>query len=216
MSVIIYLHGFRSSPQSRKALMVRQRMEQRNLGDQYLCPALPASPSAAVQSVLALTQCVPASELAIIGSSLGGYYATWIAEKLHCRAVLLNPAIDPAADLQAHIGRQPVYFSAEQIDFRPEYIDELRELSTVVTRPERYFLIAATGDTVIDYRTMIEKYRGARQRVIEGSNHELSDFEMYIEEVFSFCGVGAPRRGSSQSNSVRGMESGGNEVREIQ
>lgn len=175
--------------------MLREQLEQRDLGDQYRCPTLPASPSAAVQIVLELTQRIPASELSVIGSSLGGYYATWIAEKLDCRAVLLNPAIDPAADLQAHIGRQPIYFSAEQIDFRPEYIDELRDLVTMVTRPERYLLIAATGDTVIDYRAMIEKYRGARQRVIEGSNHELSDFEMYIDEVLSFCGVGAQRCG---------------------
>jgi predicted esterase YcpF (UPF0227 family) len=127
--------------------------------------------------------------VALIGSSLGGYYATWVAEKLGCRAVLLNPAIDPARDLQTHIGRQPVFFSDAEIDFRPEYIDELRDLDIRVTQPERYFLIAATGDTVIEYRTMVAKYQGARQRVIEGGNHELSDFAQYVDEVLSFCGI---------------------------
>lgn len=185
--------------------MLRQRLEQRNLGAQYLCPALPASPCAAAQSVLELTQWVPTDELAIIGSSLGGYYASWIAEKLGCRAVLLNPAINPAADLQAHIGRQSVYFSAEEIDFRPEYIDELRNLVTVVTRPERYLLIAATGDTVIDYRSMVSKYHGAHQHVVDGSNHELSDFEMYIDEVLLFCGVGA-ENGADRSKSGTRVE----------
>jgi len=187
--VIVYLHGFRSSPLSRKALLLRRHLELRNLENQYLCPALPASPRAAAEMVLELTQGVPAGALAVIGSSLGGYYATWIAETLGCRAVLLNPAIDPAADLQAHVGRQPIYFSAEHIDFRPEYIEELRNLVTSVTQPERYFLIAATGYAVIDYRTMIAKYRGARQRLIDGSNHELSDFETYIDEVLAFCGA---------------------------
>lgn len=105
--------------------------------------------------------------------------------------MLLNPAIDPAHDLQAHIGRQPVFFSDDEINFRAEYIEELRELHTSVTRPERYFLIAATGDTVIDYRKMVAKYAGARQRLIEGSNHELSDFEQYVEEVLAFCGSAA-------------------------
>jgi len=128
-------------------------------------------------------------QLALIGSSLGGYYATWIAEQLGCRAVLLNPAVDPARDLQAHIGRQPVFFSDEEIDFRPEYINELRVLDAPVSNPDRYFLIAATGDAVINYRMMVAKYYGARQLVIEGSDHELSDFALYVDQVLSFCGI---------------------------
>lgn len=155
--------------------------------DQYRCPALPASPSAAARMALDLAQAAAADQLAVIGSSLGGYYATWLAERVGCRAVLLNPAIDPAHDLQAHIGRQPVYFSEDQIDFRPEYIAELRDLAAPVTRPGRYLLVAATGDAVIDYRTMVAKYSGVTQRVIEGSSHELADFELYVDEVLAFC-----------------------------
>lgn len=187
--VIIYLHGFRSSPASRKALMLRDRLQQRGLADQYVCPALPASPRIASQLALYAARAQPSDRVALIGSSLGGYYATWVAEQLGCRAVLLNPAIDPARDLQAHIGRQPVFFSNDEIDFRPEYIDELRALEAPVTRPERYFLLAATGDTVIDHRIMVAKYQGAKQHVIEGSNHELSDFAQYVDEVLSFCGI---------------------------
>ncbi|MBC8120050.1 MAG: esterase [Burkholderiaceae bacterium] len=185
--MIVYLHGFRSSPQSRKALILARHLQQRGAADQYQCPALPPSPRAAARLALELAQTTPPKQLALIGSSLGGYYATWIAEKLGCRAVLLNPAIDPAHDLQAHIGRQSVFFSDDEINFRPEYIDELRELNTPVTRPERYFLIAASGDAVIDHRKMLSRYAGARQRLIDGSNHELSDFEQYVEEVLAFC-----------------------------
>ena len=187
--VIIYLHGFRSSPASRKALMLRDRLLQRGLADQYVCPALPASPRIASQLALYAAKAQPPDRVALIGSSLGGYYATWVAEKLGCRAVLLNPAIDPARDLQGHIGRQSVFFSDDEIDFRLEYIDHLRALEVPVTRPERYFLLAATGDTVIDYRFMVAKYQGARQRVIEGTNHELSDFAQYVDEVLAFCGI---------------------------
>ena len=85
-----------------------------------------------------------------------------------------------------------MFFSDEEIDFRPGFIDELRELDVPVTRPQRYFLLAATGDTVIDYRTMLAKYQGAQQRVIAGSNHELSDFAQYVDEVLSFCGIEQP------------------------
>lgn len=186
--MILYLHGFRSSPQSRKARLLAQRLQQLGRIDQYFCPALPASPLAAAQLALELARAAY-DRLAVIGSSLGGYYATWIAEQIGCRAVLLNPAIDPARDLQAHIGRQAIFFSEDEIDFRPEYIQELRELGTPVTKPERYFLIAATGDAVIDYRTMVAKYDGARQFVIAGSDHELSDFALYMDDVLAFCGV---------------------------
>lgn len=187
--MIVYLHGFRSSPQSRKAQMLREHMQRLGLADQFICPALPASPRMAAQLALYAARSSSAKQVSLIGSSLGGYYATWIAEQLGCRAVLLNPAVDPARDLQAHIGRQPVFFSNEEIDFRPEYINELRVLDAPVSNPDRYFLIAATGDTVINYRMMVAKYYGARQLVIEGSDHELSDFALYVDQVLSFCGI---------------------------
>ncbi|MGB2816918.1 MAG: YqiA/YcfP family alpha/beta fold hydrolase [Burkholderiaceae bacterium] len=188
--MILYLHGFRSSPMSRKATMLRERMRTLGRESEYLCPALPPSPRLAVDLSSRMLAGVPPSSVALIGSSLGGYYATWLAEQIGCRAVLLNPAITPARDLEAHLGRQPVYFTDDEIDFRPEYLAELRELEVpAITRCERYFLVAATGDTLIDYRAMTDKYNGARQRVIEGSNHELSDFALYMDEVLDFCGI---------------------------
>lgn len=188
--MILYLHGFRSSPASRKAMYLRARLRERGLEADYVCPQLPASPRAAVEVALAAAQLAPPQQLAIIGSSLGGYYATWLAERLGCRAVLLNPAITPYEDLRAYLGEQRVYFSSATIEMRPEYLDELRALDTPrITRPERYFLLAATGDRLIDWRTMVAKYAGCRQRVIEGSDHELSDFAQYADEVLAFCGV---------------------------
>jgi predicted esterase YcpF (UPF0227 family) len=189
--VILYLHGFRSSPNSRKASMLRERMQALGREAEYVCPSLPVSPRAAADLAYRIAAKASPTSLALIGSSLGGYYATWLAEQLGCRAVLLNPAITPARDLEAHLGRQPVYFSGDEIDFRPEHLQELKDIDTpVISRPERYFLIAATGDALIDYRTMTAKYAGARQRVITGSNHELSDFDLYMEEVLDFCGIG--------------------------
>jgi hypothetical protein len=102
--------------------MLRDRMAALGRSDEFRCPTLPASPRVAAEVALAAVQCLPAGELALIGSSLGGYYATWLAERIGCRAALLNPAIHPARDLQAHVGRQPVYFSDDEIDFRPEYL----------------------------------------------------------------------------------------------
>ena len=189
--MIVYLHGFRSSPASRKATMLRQAMASRGRSAEYLCPALPASPARAVKEVESLVQGLAPERLALIGSSLGGYYATWLAERLGCRAVLLNPAIRPQDDLANHLGEQPVFFSDASIDFRREYLGELEAIDTpTITRPQRYLLLAATGDAVIDYRAMMRKYSGARQIIIEGSDHELSDFADHLEDVLAFCDQG--------------------------
>jgi hypothetical protein len=188
--VIVYLHGFRSSPQSKKAQMVRAAMAARGRLDDYVCPQLPASPRAAAQLIEATARLEDPDELALIGSSLGGYYATWLAERTGCRAVLLNPAITPYRDLRAHLGTQQIFFSTQTIDVRPEHMDELLALDTpLITRPQRYLLVAATGDEVIDWRSMAAKYAGCRQRIIDGSNHEISDFAAYIDEVLAFCGI---------------------------
>jgi predicted esterase YcpF (UPF0227 family) len=131
---------------------------------------------------------VPADQLAIIGSSLGGYYATWLAEQLGCRAVLLNPAIVPLQDLDQHVGVTTEWHSDQPFEFKREYIAELRALAVEpITRPERYFLIAATGDEVLDYRDMVAHYAGARQHVIDGSDHAISEFPQYVDEVLAFC-----------------------------
>jgi len=186
--VIVYLHGFRSSPASRKAVMLRDALAARGRSPEYLCPALPAAPRDAVALVESALAGVARDDIALIGSSLGGFYATWLAERIGCRAALLNPAIRPQDDLAQHLGVQPVYFSEERIEFRREYLDQLVAIDTpAITRPERYFLLAATGDAVIDYRTMVAKYAGARQQVIAGNNHEISDFALYLDEVLAFC-----------------------------
>ena len=176
---LVYLHGFRSSPLSFKAQMVGERMR---------AAELPPSPRAAMRLVREDLALRP--EDALVGSSLGGYYATWLAEQLGCRAVLLNPAVTPAEGLDRYTGPQTMYHSDEPFDFRPEYLDELRELRVrAITRPERYFLVAATGDELLDWRDMVAHYPGAKQRVIQGSDHGISDFDLYIDEVLAFAGV---------------------------
>jgi len=183
--MILYLHGFRSSPRSFK---VGDKMKELGRADELLIPQLPASPSEAIKLALLLVERYPADQLAIVGSSLGGYYATWLAERLGCRAVLLNPAIVPLQDLEKHVGVTTEYHSDKPFEFKREYIDELRALKVdCITRPERYFLIATTGDEVLDYRDMVAHYPGARQEVIEGSDHAISEFPQYLDEVLAFC-----------------------------
>ena len=186
--MILYLHGFRSSPRSFKARVLGQRMAERGKAAELFCPQLPASPKEAMALALTLVGRCDPRQLAIIGSSLGGYYATWLAEQLGCRAVLLNPAVTPLKDLEQHVGVTTEYHSDQPFEFKRDYIDELAALAVpAITQPQRYFLLAATGDEVLDYRDMVAHYAGARQRVIVGSDHAIGEFEQYVDEVLGFC-----------------------------
>ncbi len=188
--MILYLHGFRSSPQSFKARLLAERMQQLGRAAEYLCPQLPASPAAAIAVARDCIQACDPADLTLIGSSLGGYYATWLAEQLGCRAVLLNPAVKPPRDLEKYIGVSTQYHSDEPFEFKREYIEELQALQIEqITRPERYFLIAATGDEVLDWQEMVGHYPQARQQVIQGSDHGISEFAEYADTVLAFCGI---------------------------
>lgn len=185
--MILYLHGFKSSPQSFKARVIGAALAARGEAAEYVCPQLPASPAAAVALAMDLVRTVPADDLTVIGSSLGGYYATWIAEQTGCRAVLLNPAVQPPRDLEQYVGVSRAYHSDAPFEFKPAYIAELHALAVpAITRAARYFLIAATGDEVLDWRDMQAHYPQARQLIIEGSDHGLSDFADHLDAVLAF------------------------------
>jgi len=193
--MILYLHGFRSSPLSFKARMLEQRMAALGRASEYRCPQLPASPRGAIVLAERIAGEAAPATLTLIGSSLGGYYATYLAERLGCRAVLLNPAITPQRDLEKYVGVMKAYHSDEPFEFKRAYIDELKALEVVeVTRPERYLLIAATGDEVLDWKEMVAHYPASRQIVIEGSDHGISDFATYQDEVLAFCGIDPGQR----------------------
>jgi hypothetical protein len=188
--MILYLHGFRSSPRSAKAERLRSALGARGRAGDFACPQLPVSPRGAAGVAQAAAALEDPARLALIGSSLGGFYATWLAEQLGCRAVLLNPVVHPARDLAAQLGRHPVFFTDQTVELTADHLAELQALEAAtarITRPQRYYLIAATGDEVLDWTEMVARYAGCRQRVIQGSDHALSDFDRYLDEVLDFC-----------------------------
>jgi hypothetical protein len=158
---------------------------------EYIGPQLPASPREAIALAADLIGRFPVREVTLVGSSLGGYYATWLAEQTGCRAVLLNPAVKPPRDLEKYVGVTTMYHSNERFEFKSDYIDELKALEVgKITHSERYFLVAAQGDEVLDWREMVAHYPGAQQCVIEGSDHGISDFGQYLDQVLAFCRIG--------------------------
>ena len=189
--MLIYIHGFNSSPASSKAQLLKARLEAKGRGTEYAAPALPHSPAQAAVLLDSLAQRHPAA--ALVGSSLGGYYATVLAEKYDLKAVLLNPAVRPYDLLKDHLGTQQNFHTGERYEFTRQHVEELRALEVAAVTPARYLLITATADEVLDYRAAVERYRGCRQIVIEGSDHGLSDFERHVDAVLEFCGVSVPK-----------------------
>ena len=185
--MLIYIHGFNSSPLSSKAQLLKRKLEALGRGSDFAAPALPHSPRAAAQLLDALAARHPGA--ALVGSSLGGYYATWLAERHALKAVLLNPAVRPYDLLERHLGAQKNFHTGEAYEFNRGHVEELRALEVARITPERYLLVTATGDETLDYRHGIERYRGCRQVVIEGSDHSLTDFADHLDLVLEFCGV---------------------------
>ena len=184
---LLYLHGFRSSPNSMKAVKVAERVQRDHPAVHWWCPQLPPSPREAIALIRQGTANWPREGMAVVGSSLGGFYATRVALDTGCRAVLLNPAVDPARDLAKYIGEQTAWHNPEErFYFRPEYVDELRDLAGgTLPHPERVMAVIAKGDEVLDWREMVARYPGVNLKLLEGSDHAISDFDDHIDEVFA-------------------------------
>ena len=172
--MLIYLHGFNSAPDSFKARLVGERMRALGRAQDYAVPALPHRCTEAMALLRAWVVRNPGAVL--IGSSLGGFYATWLAEHYGLRAVLVNPAVRPYALLGNYLGLQKNLYTGAEYKLTAQHIAELKSFEVETITPERYFLVTRTGDETLDYRDAVATYSGARQWVIPGGDHGFGDF----------------------------------------
>jgi predicted esterase YcpF (UPF0227 family) len=188
---LLYLHGFRSSPLSAKAVKMAAAVQALHPAVHWWCPQLPPSPRQAMAMLMAGIAGWPQGSMAVVGSSLGGFYATWIAARTGCPAVLLNPAVHPARDLASHIGEQSAWHSPQEtFFFQPEFVQELRDLDAgSLSRPERFYTLIAKGDELLDWREMSARYAGSQGLLLEGGDHALSDFDAHLAGVMCFLAL---------------------------
>ncbi|MDD3354319.1 YqiA/YcfP family alpha/beta fold hydrolase [Zoogloea sp.] len=187
--MILYLHGFRSGPESWKARSLGARMTAQGLGDAFWCAQLPVS----ARDTMALIEdqirhC--AAPPTLVGSSLGGYYATHLAEKHGLKAVLVNPSVLAPLSLSAYLGTQTHLYTGATFELTAQHIDELRALEPpALTHPERYWLLVETGDEVLDHRHALSRYAGCRQTVLEGGDHSFTRWDDYLDPIIEFAGL---------------------------
>ena len=183
---ILYLHGFCSSPESWKATLLGDAMRARGLADRFFCPALSPVPNEAIAQAenILHSQNGP---LTLIGSSLGGFYSTYLAEKHDLRAALINPAVVAPLSLNAYIGTQTNLHTGETFEFTAGHIEQLRALECSAITPELNLLLVETGDEVLDYRQAVARYAGCRQEIFPGGDHSFTRFPDLLPQLFEFC-----------------------------
>ena len=185
--MLIYIHGFNSSSKSGKARELAAGMAAHGLEESFACPDLPHRPAEAI----ALLEGLIASgrgPAKLVGSSLGGFYAAWLAERHGLRAVFVNPCVGCDGKLAAEVGkRQKNWHDGSEYDFSHGHLAELKALAVPrLSRPEDCLLLAETGDQVLDYREAVAYFAGARQIVLEGGDHGFTRFAEYIPAIVEF------------------------------
>ena len=164
----------------------------------WWCPQLPPSP---LEAIALLTQGIkhwPHDSMAVVGSSLGGFYATYVAEQTGCQAVLFNPAVNPARDLAKYIGAQTSWHDPdERFFFKSEFVQELLDQTQPgLKQPQNYLALIAKGDEVLDWREMHARYINSHLRLIEGGDHAISDFDQHLPAVMAFLGLSERQNGN--------------------
>lgn len=184
---ILYLHGFCSSPASWKSRLLGEEMARRGLAEHFACPPLSPVPAEAMAAVSAMIEAAR-GPLTLVGSSLGGHYASHLAEKYGLNAVLINPAVVAALDLGLFLGEHANFHSGERFVFGEQHAAQLKAQVSRPT-PARYWLLLETGDAVLDCRQAQAFYAGCRQTVLAGGDHSFTKFPDFVPQIIEYAGL---------------------------
>lgn len=184
---ILYLHGFLSSPQSKKAQQTLAYCQTLGIADNLVIPTMLDGPAETMAQLLQVVSEMPLKQCGIMGSSLGGYYATWLAEEFDLPAVLINPAVRPFELWEDHLGEHRNYYCDHTHVVTPEHIDELRQINrTPLVHPENFMVMLQTGDEVLDYRDAAEKFRESTLLIHENGDHSYQNFDKELPAIIDF------------------------------
>jgi len=184
---VLYLHGFLSSPQSIKAQQTLDYCLQNGLEGRLSIPLMNHAPAATIAQLHALIEDMGSDNLVLMGSSLGGYYATYLSEFYRAPAVLINPAVRPYELWESRLGENKNYYSDEVHVVTREHIAELKQIDvSVLSCPENYKVFLQTLDATLDYRQALEKFGTSHCVVHEGGSHSYDDFEQELPIMFDF------------------------------
>lgn len=189
MHRVIYIHGFNSSPLSYKARILTERMTQLGIAEELSVPELPADPEQAMKLLQACVEESLDEPVILIGSSLGGYYATWLAERYNLQAILVNPAIYPYRLLQDYLGENQNYHTGERYTLEPRHVEIMKSYEVgSIRHAENFWVLLETGDETLDYREAQQKFANSPMTIKQGGTHEFLNFEVMLDDILRYCG----------------------------
>lgn len=185
---LLYLHGFNSSPASMKAQLMMQWFAEHNAEQRLLVPDIPESPKEAMALLSGLVQ--SADNIAVVGSSLGGFYATWLAERHNLKAAVINPAVQPWRLLDDYVGTVTHYHTGEQYQFNASWVEDLKNYHVpLIEQPENILLLQQTGDETLDWRQAWDYYHDCHTFKGLGGSHGFDGFQAFIPLLLQFCEI---------------------------
>ncbi|MBV7300389.1 esterase YqiA [Enterovibrio paralichthyis] len=190
-TMLLYIHGFNSSPLSVKAQQMRDWCETHRPDIKVEVPGLACYPAqAAVQLETLVEKYRRDYRIGLVGSSLGGYFSTWLNARYGFRAVLVNPAVRPYDLLVDYLGPQQNPYTGEKYLLEPHHMAELKALDVgTISKPDTLWLLQQEGDEVLDYRQAVAKYLGCKQTVEACGDHAFVGFDRYPAEIIQFLGL---------------------------
>jgi predicted esterase YcpF (UPF0227 family) len=189
VTALLYIHGFNSSPQSHKASILKQWLAQQHPSITCEVPYLKPYPADAITQLQVLLENYRAKKekIALVGSSLGGYYAAWLAEKYNLRAVLVNPSVRPFELLGKYIGENKNFYNDDHYLFEQKHVDELKAFYVPEHKdPEKLLLMVQTGDEALDFKEATAKYFSSENIIEYGGDHSFRDFEHWFDYILRF------------------------------
>ena len=193
MSDVLYLHGFLSSPQSVKAQSTVQWFARNYPATTIHTPALSNYPSKVfgqLDNYISTHPQLLEDGLKIIGSSMGGYLATYLVERLGGKAVLINPAVKPYELLVDYLGEHVNPYTNEVFHLVNDDMELLKALDTQVLKtPQAYRVMLQTGDETLDYRQAQTKYAGATLMIEEGGDHSFINYTNHLPDIATFLDI---------------------------
>ncbi len=188
--VLIYIHGFNSSPNALKAQEVAGYIKQQQLDIELLCPDIPDTPDQAIPLLEYMLEGLQDRKVALIGSSLGGYYATYLAEKFKIQAVLVNPAVRPHELMHHYLGENQNPYSGAQYTLTEDHMQTLQSAYIpTISKPENFLVLLQTGDEVLNALEASQRFYQSRCLIEYGGDHRFQGFERYLPEIFSWLGL---------------------------
>ncbi|WP_434762421.1 esterase YqiA [Vibrio fortis] len=190
-SMLLYIHGFNSSSRSHKANVMADYCAEYRPDIKVVTPQLPSFPALAAALLKSIVEEHKEQyQIALVGSSLGGYLSTWLNAHYGFKAAVVNPAVKPYELLTDYLGEQVNPYTHEHYVLEEKHIDELKQLDVAsISEPSDFWLLQQTEDEVLDYRQAVAKFQGAKQTVEEGGDHSFVDFERYPQKIIEFLAL---------------------------